>query len=206
MSTTQAGEAKAWGLVAASDPAEVCARAGVEFAPESGAFRLTAFGQRFSVSPGERLILGLDPGGEALLGRHGWLFRLSALWYLVKACRARPCGTLVRPSGLPGGEIFLRGTHVLPLGELAARYAGAPQAFLEAGAALGGRPVGYGDAAIELPALPKVPATVILWTADEQFPARADLLVDATAPHHLPLDILWSTAMLTVQLFLEPEA
>lgn len=204
MPTTEAGEAKAWGLLAASDPAEVCARAGVDFAPESGAFRLTAFGQRFSVSPGERLIRSLGPGGEALLDRHGWLFRLSALWYLVKASGASPRGTLVKPSRLSGGEIFLKGTHVLPLDALAAGYATRPEAFLAAGVALGGRPAPYGDAAIELPALPKVPATVILWTADEQFPARADLLVDATAPHHLPLDILWSVAMLSVQLLLEP--
>jgi hypothetical protein len=104
----------------------------------------------------------------------------------------------VKPSGLPGGEIFFSGSHVLPLDALAGKYAARPEAFLEAGAALGGRPVPYGDAAIELPALPKVPTTVILWTADEEFPARADLLFDATGPRHLPLDILWSVAMLSI--------
>jgi hypothetical protein len=49
-----------------------------------------------------------------------------------------------------------------------------------------------------LPPLPKVPTTVLLWTADDEFPARADLLFDATCSQHLPLDILWSVAMLSV--------
>jgi hypothetical protein len=53
---------------------------------------------------------------------------------------------------------------------------------------------------VELLALPKVPVTLLLWTADDEFPARADLLFDATAPRHLPTDILWALAMLSLQL------
>jgi hypothetical protein len=51
---------------------------------------------------------------------------------------------------------------------------------------------------VELPPFPKVPTTVILWTEDDEFPARADLLFDNTGPRHLPLDVLWSVAMLSV--------
>jgi hypothetical protein len=56
---------------------------------------------------------------------------------------------------------------------------------------------------MQLPALPKVPVTLILWRADDEFPARADLLFDATARHHLPTDVLWAVAMLAVQLMQE---
>jgi hypothetical protein len=206
MAGTDAGESKAWELLAASSPAEVCARAAVAFDRESGAYRVPSFGRRLSVGTLDRLILGLGPGREDFLERHAALFRLSVLWYLAKASRTCPSGTLVKPSGLPGGEIFLKGTHVLPLDALAAKYATRPEAFLDAGTALGGRRVPHGDAAIELPALPKIPTTVILWTADEEFPARADLLFDRTAPRHLPTDVLWSVAMLSVLLFLEPAA
>jgi hypothetical protein len=34
---------------------------------------------------------------------------------------------------------------------------------------------------VELTALPKVPVTLLLRSADDEFPARADLLFDATA-------------------------
>jgi len=63
---------------------------------------------------------------------------------------------------------------------------------------LGGTPAAYADAAVILFPLPKVPTTVLLWTQDDEFPARADLLFDATCSAHLPLDILWSVAMLSI--------
>jgi hypothetical protein len=44
---------------------------------------------------------------------------------------------------------------------------------------------------------------VLLWTEDDEFPARADLLFDATCSAHLPLDILWSAAMVSIQALLE---
>jgi hypothetical protein len=72
-----------------------------------------------------------------------------------------------------------------------------------AGARFGGVPAHHGDAALELRPLPKVPTTVILWTEDDEFPARADLLFDASAPLHLPLDILWSAAMMTVLVLIQ---
>lgn len=198
MPITDAGENKAWELLAASDPAQVCARAGAAFDQGEGAYRLPAFGLTFAVNPAERLILNREPQGEAFLKRYAYFFRLSVLWYLVKAAPACPSGNLVKPAGLPGGEIFFKGSHVLPLDALAAKYATRPEDFLAAGAALGGLKATYGDAAFELPALPKVPTTVILWTEDDEFPARADLLFDATCSAHLPLDIVWSVAMMSV--------
>ena len=198
MAITDAGESKAWELLAACDPARVCAQAGVDFDPVDGTYRLPAFGLTFAVNSAERLILNREPQGEAFLKRYTYFFRLSVLWYLVKAAPVCPSGNLVKPAGLPGGEIFFKGSHVLPLDALAAKYATRPEAFLAAGAALGGLKAMYGNAAFELPALPKVPTTVILWTEDDEFPARADLLFDATCSRHLPLDILWSVAMMSV--------
>jgi len=198
MAITDAGENKAWELLAASDPALVCARAGVDFDPGDGTYRVPSFGREFTVNPAGRLILSREPDGEVFLKRYAYFFRLSVLWYLVRAAPARPSGNLVKPTGLPGGEIFFKGSHVLPLDALAAKYATRPEAFLAAGAALGGTPAAYGDAAVVLSPLPKVPTTVLLWTADDEFPARADLLFDATCSQHLPLDILWSVAMMSI--------
>jgi hypothetical protein len=198
MAITDAGENKAWELLASGDPDLVCARAGVDFDPCDGAYRVPSFGLTFTVNPAERLIINREPQGEAFLKRYAYFFRLSVLWYLVKAAPARPSGNLVKPAGLPGGEIFFKGSHVLPLDALAAKYATRPEAFLAAGAALGGTPAAYGAAAVVLSPLPKVPTTVLLWTEDDEFPARADLLFDATCSQHLPLDILWSVAMMSI--------
>ena len=200
MGVADSGERRAWELLAAGSPEPVCVRSGAAFDPAAGQYRLASFGQVFVVHPPGRRITALAPEGSALLDRHGDLLRLSLLWYLVKATGDRPAGTLVNPARLPGGDLFARGTHVLPLDALAARHTESPEAFLAAGAALGGRSEPYGDAAVELPALPRIPVTIILWRADDEFPARADLLFDATAPRHLPTDVLWALAMLSVQL------
>ena len=198
MEIISAGENKAWDLLAAGDPGAIRARAGVDFDPNNRTYRVPSFGRVFTVNPGERLILGSDPGGEAFLTRYVSLFRLALLWYLLKATATRPSGRLVKPAALPGGDIFVKGSHVLPLEALAEKYAKRPEAFFEAGAALGGIPAPYGNAAVVLPALPKVPVTMLLWTEDDEFPARADLLFDATCTAHLPLDVLWSVALMSV--------
>lgn len=203
MGVADSGERLAWEMLAAGSPGSICARSGAAFDAASAGYRIASFGRHFTVHPGSRRVACPEPGGAAALERHGDLLRLSLLWYLVKATADRPSGTLVNPSRLPGGDLFARGTHVLPLEALAACYTSRPADFLAAGAALGGRPAPHGDAAMQLPALPKVPVTLILWRADDEFPARADLLFDATAPRHLPTDVLWGIAALTVQLLRE---
>jgi hypothetical protein len=200
MGVADSGERRAWELLEGSAAPLVCSRAGASYDDATGAYRVASFGRLFLVRPGERRIAGLDSRGGAILGTHGELLRLSLLWYLVKAAGDLPFQRLVNPGRLPGGDLFARGTHVLPLDALAARYTERPADFVAAGGALGGRAVPHGDAAVELPVLPRVPVTIILWRADDEFPARADLLFDATAPRHLPTDVLWAVAMLAVRL------
>ena len=48
--------------------------------------------------------------------------------------------------------------------------------------------------------LPRVPVAAILWAGDEEFPGRADLLLDSTCELHLPADVIWSVAMLSVMM------
>jgi hypothetical protein len=196
------GEDKAWEIIAGLLPEDVCRRTGAEFDHATGAYRLPAFGTWFSVDPKKKEILNLSPEGEIFLKRLRYFFVLSVLWYLVKATDSKPTGNLVKPSGLPGGDIFFRGSHVLPLEAVAKKYAQDRGGFKDRGRNYGGKLVEYGDAAIEFPAFPKIPVTVILWLADEEWESRADLLFDSTALSHLPIDVLWSVAMMAVLVFM----
>ena len=43
----------------------------------------------------------------------------------------------------------------------------------------------------QLMALPRVPLQVLLWLADEDFPAKITFLFDATVEDQLPLDVIF---------------
>jgi hypothetical protein len=56
----------------------------------------------------------------------------------------------------------------------------------------------YGDTSVRLFPFPRVPVVLIIWKQDKEFPARADILLDSTCSEHLPTDIIWSTAMMSI--------
>lgn len=189
------GEERAWGILSSRDPLDVCRKAGVSY--KNGTYVLSSFGMDFSVSPQEKMLSNISPEGEILLKRYGYFYNLSALCYLSNAKDIHLSGRLIKPSDIKGGSLFFRGTHALPLDKIAEKYGGDKPAFIEKSRSLNGKLLNYGDAAVELLPMPHIPATLILWLSDDEFPARADLLFDSTCEQHLPLDIMWSIAMLS---------
>src|SRR5208283_3525427 len=97
---------------------------------------------------------------------------------------------------------FFRGSHVMPLDRVAGKYARDVKGFMMKGAQFGGTPVQYGDAAFALLPFPRIPVTIILWSADEEFDARVELLLDATCELQAPIDIIWSISMMSLLLLL----
>jgi hypothetical protein len=111
-------------------------------------------------------------------------------------------GRLVQLQDISGGDIFTKGSHVLPLEQVAQKYGNDKAGFLERGRTWGGEVLTLADASIRLTPLPRIPVTVTLWTADDEFPARADLLLDSTGELQAPTDILWSLAVMSVLIML----
>lgn len=195
------GEEKAWEDLNSLNPSDVCRKARV-FYDREDSYILKSFGMDFSVHPAKRDIKNIQPEGEIILKKYSYFFNLSALCYLINAKDIPLSGKLVKPAGLKGGEIFFRGSHVLPLDKIAERYGNDRTGFIEKGKNLNGNIMNYGDASVELLPLPRIPVTLILWLSDDEFPARADLLFDSTCEQHLPLDIIWSIAMMSVLVML----
>ncbi len=202
MATMVPGEEKAWELLAGLAADDVCRRTGSRFVPASNHYAVTSFGQEFIVDPAARTIAAASDRGELFLGKLAYFFRLSLLWYLVKAHDAAPSGRHVKPGNLPGGDIFFKGSHVLPLSAVAKMYAADREGFMRKGGDFGGFSAAFGDAGVELMPFPRIPVTMILWLQDEEWESRCELLFDSTAPVHLPIDILWSIAMMSTLIFL----
>ena len=60
----------------------------------------------------------------------------------------------------------------------------------------------YGDASLRLYPLPRVPVVMTLWLEDEEFPPRVDLFFDTTCSMQMPVDMLWSVAMMSILIML----
>ncbi|MDP2277741.1 MAG: DUF3786 domain-containing protein [Nitrospirota bacterium] len=195
------GEEKAWEDLNSLNPSDICRKARV-FYDRENSYILKSLGMDFSVHPGKREIKNIQPEGEIILKKYSYFFNLSALCYLINSKDIPLSGKLVKPAGLKGGEIFFRGSHVLPLDKIAERYGNDKSGFIEKGKNLNGNIMNYGDASVELLPLPQIPVTLILWLSDDEFPSRADLLFDSTCEQRLPLDVIWSIAMLSVLVML----
>jgi len=195
------GEEKAWEVLLGLEPADVCKRAGVLYDRKADFYMLKSFGFDFSISPSRREIKSLSERGEIFTERLSYFFIISALSYLIHAKDIPLSGKQIRPDGLKGGQFFFRGSHLLPLDKIAEKYRSNRDGFIKKGLEFNGRITDNGDASFEFLPLPKIPVTLILWIADEEFPARADLLFDSTCEIHLPLEILWSVAMMSILVF-----
>lgn len=191
------GEEKIWEALAGLDPKEVCRRTDVTFDPSSGHYLLKSFGRDFSVSSLEKKIANQAADGEVFLKRLGYFFRLSVMGYLAVAKNVALTGRLLNPVNMKSGQLFFRGSHVLPLEKIAEKYGRDREGFLKRGDELRGERLGHGDASMKLSPLPRVPVVLILWMEDDEFPARADLLFDSSCEVQMPIDVIWSVAMLS---------
>jgi hypothetical protein len=192
----------AWALIAEREPSIISKQADVTYDFNAQKYIMQCFGQDIFVDISSYTITSDSPLGNKLLHGLGYFFDLAALWYLGTAKNVPLAGRMISPASLSGGEIFQRGSHVLPLYQIAAKYDGDYAGFYKRGEEVGGQRMEYGDAALRLFPFPRVPVTIILWEADEEFPARADMFFDATCEKHLPTDVVWSTAMTSALVLL----
>jgi len=191
------GVARAWEILSARKPQEVCTGARVRIDRESGAYVIESFGCEYLVNTEPRSVTPRNTQGLLVSERLAYFFLHSVVWYLGHALDFPDTGRLVKPEGLKGGANFFTGAHALPLPEIAARYNPLRGGFLEKGLSLGGVRADYADESVTLRPLPGVSACLLLWYGDDEFEPRADLLFDSSIEVRLPLDVIWSVAMMT---------
>jgi hypothetical protein len=128
----------------------------------------------------------------------GFIEELCLLTYLLKASDTPLADELVRAEKLDPGGFFFRGSHRLPIEKLEDAAGPMPEELENVGEILGAKACTFGDASIEVLVLPRIPVTLIIWAADEEFAARASILFDKSAARQMPLDALYALAKLTI--------
>jgi hypothetical protein len=177
-----------WEQLSQKDPADVCRRSGAQFDESAGCYLLDFLKERYCIKPASREfepISGPIPEGAPSID-----LQVIFLAYLLNAQEIPLVDKLVAGTGLKGGKCFFKGAHGFPLDPLVAQYGRDIKGFLDRGLSLGATQEHYGDVCLRFAALPRVPVVMVLWGADEEFPARLNVVFDATIDKHLPLDAI----------------
>jgi len=115
------------------------------------------------------------------------------------------------PTGKPITSKQMRGNHFVCRGytgetvSLVNYFSTDPEALVKAAEILGGEQADFpvGDVAVSIPALPKVPITIALSLADEEFPAEARIYFDETVESYLDSEQTYFLTHLMVSRLIE---
>jgi hypothetical protein len=113
------------------------------------------------------------------------------LQYLAQATGVPLSRRWISYAELPNGMLHDRPFRVEAVDPLARAFGGQMGSLLRVARNLGGQEIGMGDIGVMIPVLPRLPVAVLLWIADEEFPARANMIFDASASHYLTTAALY---------------
>jgi hypothetical protein len=177
-----------------ADPEEVARRTGASF--QNGSYNLPFLNRELKVDLKERRITAAgagdaDPGFRACL---------TALLYLIRLDPAA-LGPLISAMEVPGGANFFQshGPHALPNAPLEGRFGQDLSGFLEAGRRLGAEVRTAGDASLCFQVFPGVLVEVVLWQADEEFPAQVSFMVPTHIDRFWHLDAVLGLMVIVVR-------
>lgn len=114
--------------------------------------------------------------------------RILILHYLCNQTEKSVTDQLISFKELPGGSIYNQPFSNRAIRPMVEHFGEQPERLLEAAQNIGGKPVKLGDVAVTLNVFPKIPVTLVLWQADEEFPASGNILFDRSASEFLPTE------------------
>jgi hypothetical protein len=114
--------------------------------------------------------------------------KLLIIHYFNTAKGTPASNRLITFRELPEGNVYFPTFTKRTIKPIVDNFSQQPQLLVKAGEKLGGHKVDYGDAAITIPALPRVPVTIILWQGDEELSPQGNVTFDANIADYLPTE------------------
>lgn len=170
------------------DPHLAEARAAVSYeplAPGTGRFLVPFMNTLYHANWPEGTVQRAADGQQADIPT-----RILVLHYLLTADGSPTVDRWIAFRNLPGGmgyDAAFQGRANL---RLARAFGTDRAAFERAAQALSGERLSFGDASFMFRIFPRVWLGVVLYLADDEFPANANVLFDASAGHYLPTEDL----------------
>jgi hypothetical protein len=179
---------KARQAVLGLEPTQVAARAAAPYEALGGAagqFQVPFFDAIYYVHWPDGTVRRAKDGQEADVATS-----ILLLHYLATADGTPMIDRWIAFRNLPGGLGYDAAFQGRANRRLARAFGSGVAAFETASRALGGERLAFGDASFMFRVLPRVWLAVVLYEADDEFPASANVLFDASAGHYLPTEDL----------------
>ena len=127
--------------------------------------------------------------------------QILILHYMLAPAAQPLSGQWVAYREIPGASFYFSAFVKRAIDPLKSVFGQNLAGLSKASALLNGRPIEPGDVGFEFDVFPNVPLQLILYAADEEFPAEANILFDRTIAEILsPEDIAWLAGMLVYRL------
>ena len=191
-----------WEELKGMDPTDVCRRSLAQYHEKEKAFELRVLDDDLFIYPQEKRVTRISLPANDDDELPGFNQVLVSVHYLIRAKGIPMAGELVTGNDLTDGSFFFKGPHALPDWRIQKRFGNDAAGFLERGKRVGGSRVNFGDVGLEFLVLPRIKIAYILWAADDEFPARAQILFDANADKHFALDVIWAMCNLVTNKLL----
>lgn len=173
------------------EPGEVCKRSGCSFDRERQCYELEIWGDVYNIFPHERRIQrSLEEGSRV----HEYL-SVFIIHYLLITAEMVEENEWISEKDIPGGPTFFRGPHAIPTGLITKTFQNDIEAFGHHCKFLRGEYLEMGDAAFKFQIARHLPAVVLYWQGDEDFPPEAKLLFDRSISRHLASDVIFALAV-----------
>lgn len=111
--------------------------------------------------------------------------KILILHYLIKSKGYSLTGKWINFRQVPGGVGYYPAFVKRSQKPLLDFFKNRLELLEEAAQSLGGERTHYGDLGVIIPAFPKVPMVLVLWSGDEELQPEANILFDSTIPNYL---------------------
>jgi hypothetical protein len=143
------------------------------------------WGKDYIVGYPEISVEEVETGQEASIA-----IKILILHYLINADGTPLADSWVAFRELPDGRVYDAAFRRRANLRLAQTFGSDLDGFVAAAKSLGGMRLTYGDASFLFPMFSRLRLAAVLYLADEEFPASANVLFDAAADHYLPTEDL----------------
>jgi hypothetical protein len=172
-------------MIRSIDPHLLAERTGTAYieSPEIRQFQFSLWRQPVCMAFPELVLF------DAATGRAcGTAQQALILYYFITADGRAVDSQWISFSELPDGRFYTQAFSSYTGNEIAKVYGQDRQMFCTAASHLGGEKIEFADQAFAFNFLPKVNLAAALWLGDDEFPASAQVLFNASTAHYLPTD------------------